>query len=261
MYSQNPTHLYPHNIHCVLTSKYTPTNSSKASPDSRISFIPFSLSSLVLFFLCLPVEASLFLHVLVVLVDGCMVNAATESSSRGESVLFILTSSNKSPFFMPILDLEYARNFCKFSQKIVLVQKSNHLFIWKKINLYSYHFKKRNLICHISNVYLLFTELKFSISSEVSFCLRTRKVGIPLFCTADNRHEKKNPDIWVLTHKTCMLSYKVGFVQYFNSTYLFRTEYRRNRKECSMTCTTKLDIKKKHSFTSVILEIRDKSIY
>ncbi len=47
---------------------------------------------------------------------------------------------------MFILDLEYARNFCKFSQKIVLVKtikiKSIHLFIWKKINLNSYHLKK-----------------------------------------------------------------------------------------------------------------------
>lgn len=102
---------------------------------SRLTdFLPSFLS----LFSCsvLPLSACrgfpFFLHVLVVLVDGCMVNAATELSSCGESVLFILTSSNKSPFFMPILDLEYARNFCKFSQKIVLVQKSNHLFIWKK---------------------------------------------------------------------------------------------------------------------------------
>lgn len=112
------TRLYPHNIHCVLTSKYTSTNSSKASPDSRISFPPFSLSSLVLFFLCLPVEASLFLHVLVVLVDGCMVNAATELSSRGESVLFILTSSNKSPFFScPFLTWNMLEIFASFLRK------------------------------------------------------------------------------------------------------------------------------------------------
>ncbi len=104
------------------------------------------------FFLCffcsssLPVKASLPLHVLVVQIDGCMVTAATESYSHGECVVFIWHSAINPLFFMFILDLEYARNFCKFSQKIVLVKtikiKSIHLFIWKKINLNSYHLKK-----------------------------------------------------------------------------------------------------------------------
>lgn len=63
---------------------------------------------------------------------------------------------------MPILDLEYARNFCKFSQKIILVQKSNHLFIWKKINLYSYHFKKKIQICHIYVMFIYFLLIEMS---------------------------------------------------------------------------------------------------
>lgn len=61
---------------------------------------------------------------------------------------------------MPILDLEYARNFCKFSQKIVLVQNQTTCSYGKKINLYSYHFKKKTTnLSYLCNVYLLFYEI------------------------------------------------------------------------------------------------------